>query len=299
MDNNSIHYCKNCGEKFYNDKSDFCSKHCACGYNPIITKMCPYCKQEFTIKKKKFAAHVKYCTQNPKRIEIDKNLKKTGAETIDKKYGLFKEFIVKCHVCGTKFTVIEREKLFPQKERYYCSDECGKKYANSCMNHDTFQKISNTLRSRYNKKPRICPVCKKEFTGNRKCCSDKCRKFYIHESYDRSHLIKRSQLELYRSKCDFHFSLRDYPDEFNFDLIKQYGWYKAKNHGDNLNGVSRDHMYSIKEGFVNNVDPKIMSHPANCKLLRHSDNVRKNSKSSITLQQLLERIDTWDKKYNK
>ena len=40
------------------------------------------------------------------------------------------------------------------------------------------------------------------------------------------------------------------------NLIKKYGWYKAKNHGNNLNGISRDHMLSIADGFKNSIDPK-------------------------------------------
>ena len=88
------------------------------------------------------------------------------------------------------------------------------------------------------------------------------------------------------------------PEEFDFELIKRYGWYKAKNHGNNLTGISRDHMVSIKYGFEHNVDPKIISHPANCKLMIHSENVRKYNKCSITLEELLVRIENWNKKYN-
>ena len=80
-------------------------------------------------------------------------------------------------------------------------------------------------------------------------------------------------------------------------MIKQYGWYKAKNHGNNLNGVSRDHMYSVKDGFINNVDPKIISHPANCRLLCHSKNASKGAGSCISLDELLCRIEKWNKKY--
>ena len=100
--------------------------------------------------------------------------------------------------------------------------------------------------------------------------------------------------------CQFKFSLNEYPDKFDFDLVKKYGWYSAKNRGNNLNGVSRDHMFSIKEGFLQNIDPKIISHPANCQLLRHEDNFhKKGCKCSITLEELQKRINDWDKKYNK
>lgn len=97
----------------------------------------------------------------------------------------------------------------------------------------------------------------------------------------------------YRQLCEFKFSLNDYPDKFDFKLIGQYGWYKAKNRGNNLGGVSRDHMYSVKDGYINNVDPKIIAHPANCKLVRHYDNSKKKDKSSITLEELKKRIEEW------
>lgn len=91
--------------------------------------------------------------------------------------------------------------------------------------------------------------------------------------------------------------MKDYPDEFDFKLIEQYGWYKAKNRGNNPNGVSRDHMYSVVDGFVNNVDPLIVAHPANCRLIRQSENASKKNKSCITLDELKERIRIWNEKY--
>jgi len=60
--------------------------------------------------------------------------------------------------------------------------------------------------------------------------------------------------------------------------------YKASNRGNNLKGISRDHMYSVSQGFQNNVDPTIISHPANCQLLIHTENQSKGDKSKITLE---------------
>jgi len=60
--------------------------------------------------------------------------------------------------------------------------------------------------------------------------------------------------------------------------------------------VSRDHMLSVKEGFELGIDPKLLSHPANCELMVHNDNISKNKKSSITLEELLERIENFNKK---
>ena len=67
--------------------------------------------------------------------------------------------------------------------------------------------------------------------------------------------------------------------------------YKASNRGNNLNGISRDHMISLKEGFRSGISPDLISHPANCQLLQHFINNRKNTNSSLTLEELKERIE--------
>jgi hypothetical protein len=51
--------------------------------------------------------------------------------------------------------------------------------------------------------------------------------------------------------------------------------------------------YSVKDGFINKVDINIIKHPANCQLLIHKENNIKNSKSSITLDELLLKIKNW------
>lgn len=103
---------------------------------------------------------------------------------------------------------------------------------------------------------------------------------------------------MYRPLCSFHFNLNDYKDEFDFDLIKKYGWYSPTNKKNNLEGISRDHIYSVNDGFVNKIDPKIISHPANCRLMIHSNNNIKNRNSEITIEDLLEKIKQWNVKYS-
>lgn len=123
---------------------------------------------------------------------------------------------------------------------------------------------------------------------------------FKHRRYPRDYSKNRenrSALANYRGDCSFRFNLADYPEEFDFDLIVKHGWYRAKNHGDNPNGVSRDHMVSVRYGFDHGVDPKIISHPANCRLMQHRANVSKLMKCSITLQELNQRISDWNLKY--
>ena len=71
------------------------------------------------------------------------------------------------------------------------------------------------------------------------------------------------------------------------------GWYtcpgqKRKHYAKNVNGISRDHSYSISEGLKNNINPLLLSHPANCKLMIHLDNKRKHSNCEIIIDKLKE-----------
>jgi hypothetical protein len=108
---------------------------------------------------------------------------------------------------------------------------------------------------------------------------------------------KKTGIERYRQLCEFKFGIKNFPEYFNFKLIENYGWYKAKNNGNNLNGVSRDHMYSINDGFLNGIHPIIISHPANCELMPQQMNSKKNAKSSISLEKLLEKIKIFENVY--
>ncbi len=62
---------------------------------------------------------------------------------------------------------------------------------------------------------------------------------------------------------------------------------------ENKTGVVRDHILSRKDGWVNGIEPQIISHPANCQFLTLSDNSKKGDRSWITYEQLLERINVW------
>lgn len=265
--------------------------------NKNITKKCPYCNKNITCNKKAFGAHVKWCKYNPNFLEIRENFKNKlriyNKDKLIEKYGPIKQFTVECYYCHTKFIVEEHEKKFPSKDKYYCSSKCKHKYSAAI----------NILKNKskwYIEK--ICPICNNKFTtrksSKKEFCSKKCIGIYLHN------LKKNKNIDLnifknYHNECDFKFSLKDFPEEFDFEIIKKYGWYKPKNHGNNLNGVSRDHMYSVMEGFKNHIDPKIISHPANCRLIKHNDNSSKKDKCCITLEQLKNKIIEWDKKYPK
>src|SRR5208337_1216727 len=100
----------------------------------------------------------------------------------------------------------------------------------------------------------------------------------------------------YRHRCKFKFNVHDYPRIFDLNLLEQHGWYvptNCKTRPSNLNGVSKDHLLSIDEGFDKKIDPSVMSHPANCNLILHTDNDSKSNKSSIKIDELLDKINNW------
>jgi hypothetical protein len=111
------------------------------------------------------------------------------------RFGEFKPFMVVCNKCEKEFEVIEREKLHPQKEKYYCSRSC----ANSRQHTEESKlKTSNSIKkliengnapgvlAKYKDiklsenriiHNKICENCQKEFQTkriNQKYCSVVC-----------------------------------------------------------------------------------------------------------------------------
>lgn len=288
----------------------------------IVENICPHCNEHLFMNKKSFANHVRWCKCNPKYNELKTStinkIKEKYNQRFKDKHGELKEFKVVCHKCGKEFTVKEYENDFPTKERYYCSISCGNSHKHSQLSKEkTKQSLLNyrlknkTIKKyndlRYNINTNdytlTCKCCGKEFTAKRirKYCSSKCQSFYKYfkSKYDLADTNEKRKIiyDYYRRQCYFTFSLKTFPNEFDFLLIEKYGWYKAKNRGNNLNGISRDHKYSINEAIKNKIDPYYISHPANCQLMRHNDNVSKLDKSSITKEDLYRLVDEWNLKY--
>lgn len=132
--------------------------------------------------------------------------------------------------------------------------------------------------------------------------------YYSNRNFDGSFrkcspYIKNNK-EKYYYYARFKFNVYHYPEEFDISLINYYGWYtcpgrKRKNQEKNILGVSRDHIISVSYGFANNIDPRIISHPANCRIMLHLENKAKHINCDLTVEQLIEKINAWDKKYNK
>lgn len=252
-----------------------------------MEKKCKYCNEEFRdVSGRWFSNHVRWCNKNPSRNDIQ-NIIVANKKSFDDRFGSVKEFEVYCIKCNKPVIVKEREKLHPKKNYYFCSVSCKNSHL---VSDETREKISETLS--LPKQTRKCLECNQEFevriTSKKKFCSIRC-----------GSISRKSSNEYlrYRHACSFSFNVWDYPSEFDLGLIYKHGWYKAKNRGDNLNGISRDHRISVKFGWENGIDSKIISHPANCQLMQHNDNISKHKKCSVLLEQLKRNIDNWNVKY--
>lgn len=269
---------------------------------------CQHCNKEFNFNKTADKAnHSRWCDHNPKRALYTNNPNLINAVKTakDKRHGKLSDYNVTCNKCGNTFKVRERDLAFPSKEKYYCSRTCANSHT---VTDEHRRKTSETLTGKEYQPPctltKLCEECSTEFTyiktgrnKHKRFCCRSCATKSSHRKYNEEARKKRAALQNYRSDCQFQFNLKDYPNEFEFTLIEKYGWYLPKNRGNNLNGVSRDHMVSVRFGFDNNIPPEHIRHPANCRLLQHNSNVSKGSKNSITYDQLLQRITAWDTKY--
>jgi hypothetical protein len=210
---------------------------------------------------------------------IRRMYKKLGIVSINK---IPKNEIVKCKECYTLFESSISD------ERKFCTKSCSVKFSNSRRKHseETKSKIKETLEKSRPKKEKEKII--RKITRNCKNCENTIflPKIICDE-------CKINYYNYYRKATTFDFDVNQYKNRLDYDLVEKHGWYSPSNKGNNLNGVSKDHMYSVREGFINGVDPEIIKHPANCRLMIHNENNKKNTKCSITLEELLDRIDKW------
>jgi hypothetical protein len=167
----------------------------------------------------------------------------------------------------------------------FCSRSCANKRNHSI---ETREKISRGTKGlpawnkKRDKKIKGCKVCGSTREKFKQFCKE-CR--YTYQN-------------IYRIACEFDFCISDYPEWFDISLYEKYGTYTAKNRGGNFNGIVRDHMFSVSDAFALGLDSKIVKHPANCKLMNNPQNLSKWKHSSITLNELYERIELFNKQYS-
>jgi hypothetical protein len=244
-----------------------------------------------------------YCSLTCRNYYVNKYLRdytKNGNGISEKAKNNYLLSPKKCKNCNSDIA-------YDNRESDYCSKTCSSACANIDrkgiklkMTTEGLKNISISNRERHGNKngeyelnPNLCKNCNNGLIFTKRFntyCSKTCLK--EHRRKDKDEFL------IYKSDSSFKFSLNEYPDRFDFYLIEKYGWYSPSNSKKpNIGGVSRDHMISVKEGFKLGINPKLLAHPANCKLMIHSDNISKNKNSSITLEELIVKINEWDLKY--
>lgn len=105
----------------------------------------------------------------------------------------------------------------------------------------------------------------------------------------------KTEKRIYYEKCKFLFDIYKLPDLKGFDLLSKYRLMprNPKNRIDE-HYVHRDHMISRDYGWLNNIPPEHIAHPANCEILLDTKNIKKGNGCSITYDELLVRIKEWN-----
>jgi hypothetical protein len=238
--------------------------------------------------------------KNAKYCSIPCSQKKTGNAlkqiSLDRHHIMFEKYKLSpicCKKCGVVFEYKDRKKLF-------CNNSCSTQFHNKLRNTQSIEtriKRAKCLKDRYaalyKEELHAMPVIVGEYSKVYcNICVKTNLKFYS-KSYKKYHPSIYHDQEHYRYLCRFNFSISQFPIWFNGKIIEEHGWYSLEN----LNGVSRDHRISITDGWRNNIDPKFISHPANCVLLPHKQNQSKGFKSCISIQDLMEDIERFNKLY--
>jgi len=256
-----------------------------------------------------------YCSLKCRNIYVNKNLRDYSKlkETLkNKRLDNEIEYLKNPNICKFCNKLISFEKRWTNLD--FCDLSCSAKFNNK-LRKGTKHNISDETKKKlvelanvnfkckrndigkelyYNGEINLCVNCGSKLVfkhRNRIFCDINCKKDYYFKNKD--------DFELYYLLSKFKFHLKDFKDEFDFSLIEKYGWYKAKNNGDNVEGVSRDHKFSVKEGFRRLINPLLISHPANCELIINRQNQSKSDDCSITIELLLEKIKIFETKYGK
>lgn len=118
----------------------------------------------------------------------------------------------------------------------------------------------------------------------------KSRKEAVNNFFKSQGRNQTNQKIIYKTKCKFSFN----PNEIlvpGYELFIKSGMYHPVK---NPFGAVRDHMLSKEYGYIHNIDPSIISHPANCQFITNNENIRKSTNSCISHDELLLRIKTFD-----
>jgi hypothetical protein len=236
------------------------------------TSICQFCSKEFSVAPGSYGKFCSLSCGTAFRNKLNQQIAK------DK----YKLNPTKCNCCQIPLE-------YQKRNNKYCSISCASKITNQVS------------RKRGPDAKEKAPFSTIKFSW-----CERTHQYYSNRNTDgtlrRCSPYVKTDKEKYYSAARFRFNVYHFPEEFDLSLISQHGWYtcpgkKRKGQTKNTFGISRDHIISVSYGFANNIDPSIISHPANCQLMLHSKNKTKGRHCQLTVDQLLIKIDNWDKKY--
>lgn len=214
--------------------------------------------------------------------------------------------IVKYKFTDDELKIIERETSFLDK--------------NVSLSERCYNIINNI------NKETLCPVCKKEklnflriSKGYRSFCSCSCKNKYIYEKTDIKIRISESLRKYQRNLSKYERNLqqnkrketmikkgiisdpKDYTDLVryrkmvgkctNMQEIENLKNFKKRGRTEVKGSYQLDHMFSIVEGFKQNIAPYIIGNICNLEMIPSLENDSKKAKCSISKEDLFEKFD--------
>ena len=229
-------------------------------------------------------------TKNPRFCSLSCSTKSKNKKSRENKISQYYSNPKKCLCCSTILS-------YEYRIYKYCSKSCAASHGSKGrkISEKAKENIRTARLSYLEKHGKLqFPYCPVEFIICKKTGKPYCNKNERGYRRQQSPYVL-TEKQKYYDEAKFRFNVYHYPEHFDLSLIEQHGWYtcpgkKRKHYQRNINGVSRDHIISISEGFRKGYDPELLAHPANCKLVLHYENKKKSDKSGISINELKERI---------
>lgn len=285
----------------------------------MIEKICKFCGKAFSSDKKNFNL---YC--NSKCKSKDKFVKlKQGGKTFSVwklNYEKFPDFYNNlpsgeerhknmCYICGKVYDLF----------RMCCSDECSLKMKkmSTLMTTGAEHNLSSSSSSRKNMNENLFNrygvnnVFQREDVKNK--LKETWKMKYGFSNPSKSEEIKEKKRKIMEER-GYWMSREEWDDrkiyeanvyEITWSQMKRFAKLKFGNdiwkrieESRNLSQVewlTVDHRFSRNSGFLNSVSPEIIGHICNLEILTFSENRLKWANSSVSMEDLLEEIEKFDK----
>lgn len=115
----------------------------------------------------------------------------------------------------------------------------------------------------------------------------------VKKSYKLNHPNNnKTDWQKYKEQTRFSFKKELLPYVKGYELTNTYKWFNP--YYPKVNGLTKDHRVSCRYGYEHNIDPYLISHPANCEIMLRNDNSSKYSNCSLTVEQLIENVEWWN-----